>query len=93
MANYTLERNITNDDNWEHYADLGSDETTAIEMWHYWQEKQPNNKFRMYKVTKELVAMSGDGQLNLVNEYANGKQELFPLTGNDFKSKEIRDDS
>lgn len=93
MINYTLERCITNDDNWESYADLGCDEATAIEMWHYWQEKQPNNKFRMYKVTKELVAMSGDGQLNLVNEYANGKQELFPLTGNDFKSKEIRDDS
>lgn len=59
MINYTLERNITNDNNWEHYADLGCDETTAIEMWHYWQEKQPNSKFRMYKVTKELVAMSG----------------------------------
>ena len=59
MTNYTLERCITNDDNWEHYADLGCDETTAIEMWHYWQEKQPNYKFRMYKVTKELVAISG----------------------------------
>ena len=58
MTNYTLERNITNDDNWEHYADLGCDETTAIEMWHYWQEKQPNSRFRMYKVTKELVAIS-----------------------------------
>jgi len=58
MVNYTLERNITNDDNWEHYADLGCDETTAIEMWHYWQEKQPNSRFRMYKVTKELVAIS-----------------------------------
>jgi hypothetical protein len=59
MTNYTLERDITNDGNWEHYADLGCDEITAIEMWHYWQEKQPNYKFRMYKVTKELVAMSG----------------------------------
>jgi len=59
MTNYTLERNITNDNNWEHYADLGCDEATAIEMWNYWQEKQPNSKFRMYKVTKELVAMSG----------------------------------
>lgn len=62
MINYTLERNITNDGNWEHYADLGCDETTAIEMWNYWQEKQPNSKFRMYKVTKELVAMSGNGE-------------------------------
>jgi hypothetical protein len=60
MINYTLERCITNDDNWEHYCDLGCDETTAIEMWHYWQEKQPNYAFRMYKVTKELVAMSGN---------------------------------
>lgn len=58
MTNYTLERTITNDDNWEHYADLGCDETTAIEMWHYWQEKQSNYQFRMYKVTKELIAAS-----------------------------------
>ena len=65
MTNYTLERNITNDDNWEHYADLGCDETTAIEMWHYWQEKQPNYKFRMYRVTKELVAAS---QMNAANK-------------------------
>lgn len=65
MTNYTLERCITNDDNWEHYCELGSDETTAIEMWHYWQEKQPNHKFRMYKVTKELVAAS---QMNVANK-------------------------
>ena len=61
-TNYTLERSIINDDNWEHYADLGCDEDTAIEMWHYWQEKQPNYQFRMYKVTKELVAMSGNAK-------------------------------
>lgn len=58
MINYILERCITNDDNWEFYADLGSDETTAIEQWHYWQARQLNYQFRMYKVTKELVAMS-----------------------------------
>ena len=57
MINYTLERNITGD-NWEHYCDLGCDEATAIDMWHYWQEKQPSYKFRMYKVTKELVSTS-----------------------------------
>lgn len=64
-TNYTLERCITNDDNWEHYCELGCDETIAIEHWHYWQEKQPNYKFRMYKVTKELVAAS---QMNFANK-------------------------
>ena len=58
--NYELERAIGNDDNWEFYTSLGCDETTAIEIWHYWQDKQPNNKFRMYKVTKESVANSAN---------------------------------
>ena len=64
MTSFVLERCITNDDNWEHYADLGCDETTAIEMWHYWQDKQPNYKFRMYKVIKELVAMSENAKVS-----------------------------
>ena len=59
---YELQRCITDDDNWEFYTSLGCDETTAIEQWHYWQERQPKSKFRMYKVTKELVAMSGNGE-------------------------------
>lgn len=64
MTSFVLERCITNDDNWEHYADLGCDEDGAIEMWHYWQERQPNYKFRMYKVTKELVAMSENAKVS-----------------------------
>jgi hypothetical protein len=44
--------------NWEFYTSLGCDDATAVEQWHYWQERQPRNQFRMYKVTKELVAIS-----------------------------------
>ena len=58
MIDHELERSIGNDDNWEHYTSLGCDESQAIELWHFWQGKQPNNKFRVYKVTKELIAMS-----------------------------------
>ena len=63
MTNYILERCITDDKNWEHYTSLsGCDESAAIEHWHYWQKKQPNYQFRLYQVTKKLVAMSGNGK-------------------------------
>lgn len=55
---YELERSIGDDDNWEFYTSLGCDEPSAVEQWHYWQERQPNNKFRMYRVSRELVAIS-----------------------------------
>ena len=59
MINYKLERSIGDHNNWEHYTSLGCDEGVAIELWHFWQEKQPNNQFRMYKVSKELVDLQG----------------------------------
>jgi len=59
MINYELERSIDNHDNWEHYTSLGCDEGQAIELSHFWQEKQPNNQFRMYRVSKELVDLQG----------------------------------
>ena len=78
MTNYTLERCITNDDNWEHYATVGCDESTAIEHWHYWQEKQPNYEFRLYEVTKKLVAMSGNGNTAVFTDKSSRWLEGVP---------------
>ncbi len=62
MVNFVLERSTADEDKWGHYCNLGCDETEAIKMWHHLQDRQPYHKFRMYKVTKELVAMSGNAE-------------------------------
>jgi len=60
MISYELERSSIDDDHWMFYASFGSDEDEAIKYWHYWQEKQPNYKFRLQRVTKVVIAMSGN---------------------------------